>query len=143
DIITELLTKLSAPPAPTPSEGIPAAPPPPAEQVAPPPPPVEAPAAPATEQAPPVADAPGSSEAIPAPAAETPPVANAPGSPEAAPPAPPPEPKPDPAAVLIGLPPAPPDLAYIIVNEAGASDYSTTEIAKEEFPTFDPTLRSS
>src|SRR5207248_4535880 len=51
----------------------------------------------------------------------------------AAPPPPPAEP----------LPEAPADLAYVIVNEAGASDYSTSPLGREEFPNFDATLRST
>ncbi len=33
-------------------------------------------------------------------------------------------------------------LAYVIVNEAGASVYSTSQAGREELPEFDPTLRS-
>lgn len=36
-----------------------------------------------------------------------------------------------------------PDLAYVIVNEAGASYYSTSAVGREEFPTFDATLRGT
>src|SRR5208283_1600561 len=46
--------------------------------------------------------------------------------------------------------PAPPaadpllaQLAYVIVNEAGASVYSTSQIGREELPEFDATLRSA
>jgi uncharacterized protein len=35
------------------------------------------------------------------------------------------------------------DLRYVIVNEAGASIYSTSEIGKEEFPDLEPTVRSA
>jgi len=35
------------------------------------------------------------------------------------------------------------DLAYTIVNEAGASVYSTSPIGREELPTYDPVLRSA
>ena len=35
-----------------------------------------------------------------------------------------------------------PDLAYVIVSEAGASVYSVSPVAKEEFPNLDATLRS-
>ncbi len=35
------------------------------------------------------------------------------------------------------------DLAYIIVNEAGASVYSASKLAAEEFPQFDVSLRSA
>src|SRR5262249_7979384 len=53
--------------------------------------------------------------------------------PAAAPPAPPP----------IPLPPPPADLAYVIVNEAGASVYSASAVGREEFPGFDATLRGT
>jgi uncharacterized protein len=36
-----------------------------------------------------------------------------------------------------------PELAYVIVNEAGASVYSVSAYGREEFPTFDSTLRST
>jgi uncharacterized protein len=36
-----------------------------------------------------------------------------------------------------------PELAYVIVNEAGASHYSTSPIGREEFPNFDATLRGT
>jgi transcriptional accessory protein Tex/SPT6 len=35
-----------------------------------------------------------------------------------------------------------PELAYVIVSEAGASVYSVSPVAKEEFPTLDPVVRS-
>ena len=35
--------------------------------------------------------------------------------------------------------PAVPDLAYVIVNEAGASVYSASPVGREEFPNFDAT----
>lgn len=35
------------------------------------------------------------------------------------------------------------NVAYVIVNEAGASVYSTSPIGREEFPEFDATLRST
>jgi uncharacterized protein len=41
------------------------------------------------------------------------------------------------------LPPAPADLAYVIVNEAGASVYSASAVGREEFPTYDATLRGT
>src|SRR6185436_7320477 len=53
-----------------------------------------------------------------------------------APPAPPPPP-------AEPLPEAPADLAYVIVNEAGASVYSASTIGREEFPTYDATLRGT
>ncbi len=51
---------------------------------------------------------------------------------------PPPQtpPAPHPADALIA------QLAYVIVNEAGASVYSTSQSGREELPEFDPTLRS-
>lgn len=52
-------------------------------------------------------------------------------------PAPPPVVPPEP------LPPALPELAYVIVNEAGASVYSTSSIGREEFPHLDATLRGT
>jgi uncharacterized protein len=36
-----------------------------------------------------------------------------------------------------------PDLAYVIVNEAGASVYSASAIGREEFPDYDATLRGT
>ncbi len=52
---------------------------------------------------------------------------------------PPPElpPAPHPADTLLA------QLAYVIVNEAGASVYSTSQIGREELPEFDATLRSA
>jgi uncharacterized protein len=41
------------------------------------------------------------------------------------------------------LPPAPSDLAYCVINEAGASEYSTSEVAREEFPDLDPLVRGT
>ncbi len=35
------------------------------------------------------------------------------------------------------------ELAYVIVNEAGASVYSTSNVGREEFPEFDATLRGT
>ena len=35
------------------------------------------------------------------------------------------------------------NLSYVIVNEAGASVYSTSQIGREEFPTYDATLRGA
>src|SRR5690606_13954687 len=34
-------------------------------------------------------------------------------------------------------------MAYVIVNEAGASVYSTSTVGREEFPEFDATLRGA
>jgi uncharacterized protein len=36
-----------------------------------------------------------------------------------------------------------PDLAYVIVNEAGASVYSASPVGREEFPNYDATLRGT
>jgi uncharacterized protein len=55
---------------------------------------------------------------------------------EVAAPAPPPAPEPP-------LPEALPELAYVIVNEAGASVYSASPIGREEFPNYDATLRGT
>lgn len=41
------------------------------------------------------------------------------------------------------LPDAVPDLAYVIVNEAGASVYSASSVGREEFPHLDATLRGT
>jgi protein Tex len=48
-----------------------------------------------------------------------------------------------PAVAAPPLPPAPKDIAYVIVNEAGASDYSASPIAREEFPNHDATTRGT
>jgi uncharacterized protein len=56
---------------------------------------------------------------------------------------PPPAPPPPPPISLEGLAPAPEDLAYVIVIEAGASDYSASPIAREEFPDLDATTRGT
>ncbi len=130
----------AAEPAPSPS--VPAAP---AEALAPPAEASPQPAAEAApqepapaEQAPPPPaealspNAPAGGEGQPVPAAEQP-----------APPAevPAPAPKVDP---LVGLPEAPADLAYVIVNEAGASHYSVSPVASEEFPDIkDANLRGT
>lgn len=79
---------------------------------------------------------------IVAPAAEattTPVITGAVPAPPTVPPAPPPT-----ATIqLTDLPEAPPELAYVIVTEAGASDYSTSDYAREEFPELDPTTRAA
>lgn len=54
----------------------------------------------------------------------------------------PPPPK-VPEISLEGLPEAPADLAYVIVIEAGASDYSASPVAREEFPQLDATTRGT
>lgn len=51
-----------------------------------------------------------------------------------------PTPPPPPAEPL---PEAPAELAYVIVNEAGASVYSASPVGREEFPQYDATLRST
>lgn len=51
--------------------------------------------------------------------------------------APPAPPKPHPADPLLA------QLAYVIVNEAGASVYSASPVGREEFPDFDATLRGT
>ncbi len=50
---------------------------------------------------------------------------------------PPPPPKPHAADPQLA------QLAYVIVNEAGASVYSTSTVGREEFPDFDATLRGT
>ena len=52
----------------------------------------------------------------------------------------PPPPPPNPLARPAGRPG---DLAYVIVNEAGASVYSASPVGREEFPNFDATLRGT
>lgn len=81
-------------------------------------PPAEAPAAPVADAPPPlpISEAPAAVAVV-----------------EATPPPPPAEPLPD----------APKDIAYVIVNEAGASDYSASPIAREEFPNHDATTRGT
>jgi uncharacterized protein len=73
----------------------------------------------------------------PAPASAETPAAASPTGPEATP-----------ARVVAGppppdLPPTPPQLAYVIVNEAGASVYATSPIGREEFPHYDAPLRAT
>ena len=63
---------------------------------------------------------------------------SAPVSPPTEPPAPV-----SPPISLEGLPDAPRDLAYVVVIEAGASDYSASPIAREEFPELDATTRGT
>ncbi len=115
----------------------PAAPPPDTPPVPPDSPaPVPAPDSPAPT--PGDLPAPVTSEAS-APTTEAP----APVTAEASAPTPEAAPPPNPALILEGLPDAPADLAYIIVNEAGASVYSASPIGREEFPNFDATLRGT
>ncbi len=171
ELVGELISSLDArrSGAVAPSAAVPAAaeaPPPVPEP--PPAPVVEASAPVAAEEPAPVplvVEAPASGESVPAPSeiAPTPapeaaaeaqagPLPDLSGRPDGAhagvqappppPPAPPPPP-PDPTVVLAHLPEAPADLAYVIVNEAGASVYSASPVAKEEFPQFDATLRGT
>jgi len=58
-------------------------------------------------------------------------------------PAPQPQAPQHPPISLEGLPEAPTDLAYVIVIEAGASDYSASAVAREEFPDLDATTRGT
>lgn len=46
-------------------------------------------------------------------------------------------------AELETLPQPPEDLCYVIVNEAGASDYSSSAIAREELPNLDASARAA
>jgi uncharacterized protein len=101
----------------------------------PPPPPVSPPStADVTISPPPRESAPADPPAPEAASASAP----APAAP-AAPLSPPPAPVID----LTKLPAAPADLAYVIVNEAGASVYSASAVGREEFPDFDATLRGT
>lgn len=71
---------------------------------------------------------------------EAPPIAETP------PPLPAESPVAQPAQVLApldGLPEPPAALAYVIVNEAGARDYATSPLGREEFPDVDAALRST
>src|SRR5207253_210150 len=54
-----------------------------------------------------------------------------------------PIPTPVPVAPAEPLPEASAELAYVIVNEAGASVYSASPIGREEFPDFDANLRGT
>ena len=58
-------------------------------------------------------------------------------------PTPPPTMPPAEVIDLSGLAEAQVEIAYVIVNEAGASDYSASPIAKEEFPDLDATVRGT
>ncbi|MBI1322506.1 S1 RNA-binding domain-containing protein [bacterium] len=58
-----------------------------------------------------------------------------PKGPKPQPPQPPPPPAPHVADPVLA------DLSYVIVNESGASVYSTSNIGREEFPDYDATLR--
>lgn len=76
-----------------------------------------------------------SEEIVSAPAVETPATSAPPAAAKPEPEAPP--------ISLEGLPEPPADLAYVIVIESGASDYSASPIAKEEFPNLDATARGT
>jgi protein Tex len=139
-------------PAPTVQEGQPATT---VEQQAPPPAPEQPPVPAQTENAeqPAVAPetAPAPEAAAPTAEGQTPPAAEgvspapAEGQPAASekPAKPEKPPKPPKVNPLIGLPEAPADLAYVIVNEAGASVYSASPVGREEFPEYDATLRGT
>src|SRR5262249_18697211 len=83
----------------------------------------------------------GAAAAAPAPSKPAPgPGSGKPSRSEPRPPRPKPPPvppRPHPADALIARP------AYRILNEAGASVYSTSPVGREEFPDFDATLRST
>jgi uncharacterized protein len=136
EIVSELIAELDARRR---GEAPPAPPPPPPAAAAPietsaPPQPETSMAAPSSESAPAGEPSASSSEATPTEAvaqtAEV--VAAAPVAPSA--PSPP---------SLDSLPDALPELAYVIVNEAGASVYSASPVGKEEFPNLDATLRGT
>jgi uncharacterized protein len=107
----------------------------------------------ASEAALPAAESPGPALAgavpaeptpSPAPLASRPPKSHGHGRSEARtrpprskqPAAPPAPPQPHPADALLA------QLAYVVVNEAGASVYSTSQVGREELPDCDATLRS-
>jgi protein Tex len=149
EVVSELIAGLDArrrgvtAPAP---EAAPAPPPAPGA-AAPPAAPEAAPAPQREAAAPPQAEAPPQPEVT---AATTPPAEGAtqPAQAEAAAPAPqaappPAEPSAPPAPPPPPLPEALPELAYVIVNEAGASVYSASPVGREEFPSFDATLRGT
>jgi protein Tex len=115
------------------------------EVPAPPAPEAVAPAAPEPEAVPAAPPAEAAASAAPSPegAAAPPPEAVPTPSADGAAPVAPPVPAPPPPNPLLGLPDAPPELAYVIVNEAGASVYSASPVGREEFPNFDATLRGT
>ena len=53
--------------------------------------------------------------------------------------------KPPPLPVVVdpSLPEAPEDLAFVVVNEAGAGDYAVSPIGREELPSIDAALRGT
>jgi uncharacterized protein len=170
ELVSDLIATLDArrsgklPPEP-PVLASPAAPPAVAEAPAPPAPAASEPAPVPAQAAPteiaaaapvpePVAAQADSLALPPAPVAEgtpQPDVAPAPApvaegtsaTPAPAPTPPPAPPQPAPLPSLAGLPDALPELAYVIVNEAGASVYSASPVGREEFPNFDATLRGT
>jgi protein Tex len=115
-------------------------------------PPPAAPSPPAPEQ-PAATEAPATAEVAPATPVEPPPAAELPAAPQAeTPPVAPETPlaaeepaKPQAAEVQAAAGPSepPPDIAYVIVNEAGASVYSASPVGREEFPDYDATLRGT
>jgi uncharacterized protein len=157
EIVSEVIASLDArrnnpsPPAPAPlaapaeapATAAPQPPPAPTDSISPQATLPESPPLAAPEPAlPPPTDAaplPAPPEA-PAVTAEQAPQATPP--PEAAAPPPPPAPAP-PVPQGPPLPEAKPELAYVIVNEAGASVYSASPVGREEFPHFDATLRGT
>ncbi len=128
ELVSELIAELDARRR---GEAPPPPPAPPIAEMAPPPMPQEIPTpAPVEAEA---AAAPQAEIHVTAPAESVPQVVEAVVPPPSEPPAPPVEPLPD----------ALPELAYIIVNEAGASVYSASPIGKEEFPNLDATSRGT
>src|SRR5262249_26133440 len=105
--------------------------------------PAEVPSRPAAETvSPPEPPAPAV-EPTPTIAATSPVATVPPAAPVVAALPPPPSKPAEPDIDWSALPLAHSDLSYVIVNEAGASDYSASPIAKEEFPEFDATLRGT
>ncbi|MDR3636878.1 MAG: Tex-like N-terminal domain-containing protein, partial [Isosphaeraceae bacterium] len=102
----------------------------PAEEVAEAPPSGDASTTEAPPAAPPAPPAPSRSEGRPPKGAKSEPRPPRPRQPPA-------PPRPHPADAQLA------QLAYVIVNEAGASVYSTSPVGREEFPEFDPTLRGT
>jgi protein Tex len=129
-------TEVSVPPSP-PAPETTASPEPntPAPETAVAPPEVPAMSTPAAEPMP----APVEGSVSSAPTPETPP-GEAPAVAAETAPAPPPV---APAPPPMPLPDAPADLAYVIVNEAGASVYSASAVGREEFPDYDATTRGT
>jgi protein Tex len=134
-------TEASVPPSP-PAPETTASPEPntPAPETAVAPPEVPAMSTPAAEPMP----APVEGSVSSAPTPETPPGEAPAVAAETAPAPPPVAPAPPPIAPPpMPLPDAPADLAYVIVNEAGASVYSASAVGREEFPDYDATTRGT